>query len=161
MNTGPRSASQRLPLVVSADGYVRLTLAAYGAMQLAHLLSGLDVDAQLPSGNGVGASVASITGYTEWASHSASNSVSHARAVLSLGWDWRIATGAGRVYYQRDGEVRSNVMLLDSRLRDLGARATDALLRAAIDRLDWTTAVEQFIGNRYRHPDSNRMAEAW
>jgi hypothetical protein len=40
-------------------------------------------------------------------------------------------------------------MLVDARRRDLGALATAVLLCAAIDILDWETAVDHFISNRY------------
>src|ERR1700692_1775812 len=95
--------------------------------------------------------MASIFGYTEWASQTT--------PALSLGWDWRIATTAGRVRYEREGEVRSNVMLVDTRPRDLaradtrpralGALATGVLLGVAVDILGWEQAVDHYINNRY------------
>jgi hypothetical protein len=127
--------------VVSADGYVRLTVAAFSAISLAHLLSELDADIHPPPRSASGACLASIVGYTEWASKGT--------PALSLGWDWRIVTTAGRVRYQREGEVRSNVMLIDARRRDLGALATEVLLRVAVDALGWERAVDDYISNRY------------
>jgi hypothetical protein len=131
----------RLPLVVSEDGYVRLTLAAFCAIRLTHLLSELDADISPPRSSASGACLASIVGYTEWASQTP--------PALSLGWDWRIATCGTQVRYEREGEVRSNVMLVDARRRDLGAMATGVLLCDAVDTLGWEQAVNDYISNRY------------
>jgi hypothetical protein len=137
------SRGKRPTLTVSADGYVRLTASAFRAIALTHLLSELDPDPDidLPPSTASGACVASIVGYTEWASHTT--------PALSLGWDWHIETTAGRVRYQREGGIRSNVMLVDECRRDLGAAATDVLLCIAIDSLGWEQAVNHYISNRY------------
>ena len=134
-------SGDRAPLAVSPDGYVRLTVTAFRAIALTHLLSELDADLKLPPSTASGACLASIVGYTEWASQTT--------PALSLGWDWRIATTAGRVRYEREGEVRSNVMLVDTRPRDLGALATGVLLGVAADILGWEQAVDHYINNRY------------
>jgi len=128
-------------LTVSADGYVRLTVSAFRAIALTHLLSELDADIGLPPSTASGACLASIAGYTEWASQTT--------PALSLGWDWRIETTAGQVRYEREGAIRSNVMLVDEWRRDLGAAATDVLLCIAIDSLEWQLAVDHYISNRY------------
>jgi hypothetical protein len=133
--------SDRLPLAVSEDGYVRLTMAAFRAIRLTHLLSELDADPNPPSSSASGACLASIVGYTEWASQ--------APVALSLGWDWRIATSGGRARYEREGEVRSNIMLVNAQRRDLGAMATGVLLCDAVDVLGWEQAVDDYISNRY------------
>jgi hypothetical protein len=134
-------SGDRAPLAVSPDGYVRLTVTAFRAIALTHLLSELDADLKLPPSTVSGACLASIVGYTEWASQTT--------PALSLGWDWRIATTAGRVRYEREGEVRSNVMLVDTCRRDLGALATGVLLGVAVDILGWEPAVDHYISNRY------------
>ena len=139
--TRRRSSGERVALAVSPDGYVRLTTTAFRAIPLNHLLSELDADISLPPSTASGATLASIVGYTEWSSQTT--------PALSLGWDWRIATAAGQVRYQRDGEVRSNIMLVDVRRRDLGALATGVLLCVAIDMLEWEQAVDHYISNRY------------
>jgi len=138
---------------VSADGYVRVDMAVFCSISLVHLLSALDADADLPLTHASGACVASITGYTEW--------VSPGWPALSLGWDWSVATGEGRVRYQRDGEVRSNVMLVNARWRDLGAQASAMLLCAAIDSLEWESTVEHFIRDRYGSDGSSPGPVAW
>src|ERR1700687_5711705 len=131
----------RPPLAVSPDGYVRLTVAALRVIPLTHLLSELDTDINPPPSTASGACFASIVRYTEWASQTS--------PALSLGWDWRIATSGCRVRYVREGEVRSNVMLVDARRRDLGALATEVLLCVTVDTLGWEQAVEHYIRNRY------------
>jgi hypothetical protein len=127
--------------MVSPDGYVRVTAAGLRAVPLGHLLSELDADLNLPPSTASGACLASIAGYTEWASQTS--------PALSIGWDWRIATSACRVRYERHGEVRSNIMLVNARCQDLGELATLAVLGAAVDDLDWELAVDNYISNRY------------
>jgi hypothetical protein len=143
MNSRARrgSGGDRAPLTVSSDGYVRLTATALRAIPLAHLLSELDADLNLPPSTASGACLASIVGYTEWASHTT--------PALSLGWDWRIATSGCRVRYEREGEVRSNIMLVNARRQDLGPLTTLAVLGVAVDELDWEPAVDDYISNRY------------
>jgi hypothetical protein len=143
MNSRARrgTSGDRAPLTVSPDGYVRLTASALRAIPLIHLLSELDADVSHPPSTASGACLASIVGYTEWASQTT--------PALSLGWDWRIATTGGRVRYEREGEVRSNIMLLDARRRDLGAMATGVLLCVAVDVLRWEKVVDHYISNRY------------
>src|ERR1700733_567130 len=97
------SHGDRAALTVSADGYVRLTVSAFRAIALTHLLSELDADIGLPPSTASGACLASIAGYTEWASQTT--------PALSLGWDWRIETTAGQVRYEREGGIRRNGML--------------------------------------------------
>jgi hypothetical protein len=128
-------------LRVSPDGYVRLSVAAFHATNLTHLLSELDPDNAAPASQALGASAASILGFTEWSSCST--------PALSLGWDWRLETGAGQIRYERMGEVRSNIMLLDARRRDLGTVATEVLLGVAVDGLSWEQSVADYITNRY------------
>jgi hypothetical protein len=140
-------------LRLSADGYVRSTVAAFRALALTHLLSELDADVQAGSCRASGASAASIVGFTEWSSHTT--------PALSLGWDWRIATIAGQVRYEREGEVRSNVMLIDARGRDLGVTATGVLLCVAVDMLGWEQVVDDYISNRYaRHLSTLTVTES-
>jgi hypothetical protein len=135
------SDGDRAPLMVSPDGYVRVTATALRAVPLAHLLSELDADLNLPPSTASGACLASIAGYTEWASHTT--------PALSIGWDWRIATSGCRVRYERQGEVRSNIMLVNARCQDLGPLATLAVLGVTVDNLDWERAVDDYISNRY------------
>ena len=127
-------------LAVSEDGYVRLTLSAFRAIPLRHLVSDLDQDTA-SSRNAIGASEATILGFTEW--------VSDTLPALSVGWDWYLDTTSGQARYVRDGEIRSNVMLVEPGLGDLGGWATSETLCAAIDALDWQSQTTQYITDRY------------
>jgi len=126
---------------VSADGYARLTLATFYMIRLVHLFSELDPDAAASAASPTGASAATIVGFTEWASETV--------PALSLGWNWRLVTGNAPPRYERDGEVRSNIMLIDASRLDYGAVGTDALLREAINALDWQRVIADYITRRY------------
>ena len=140
-NNGRPYAALGTALVLSHDGYLRLTLAAFRAIALRHLFSGLDEDAEGPGHDAAGASVASILGFTEWCSDTT--------PAVSLGWDWRLNTHGRRPRYVRDSEVRSNVMLIEPGLGDLGELATSATLSAAVDALPWATETNNYITNQY------------
>lgn len=138
-------APETQPPALSSDGYLRLTLPAFRTMALMHVMSELELEGKHASAGPAGASLASIIGYTEWASRS--------RPAMSLGWDWRLDTSTGRPRYERIGEVRSNIMLLDSQERDLGGVATETLLCIAVDSLAWQQTVGHYITDRYAcHP---------
>jgi hypothetical protein len=136
-STGPTGVA----LIVSNDGYVRLTLSAFRAIALRHLFSGLDEDEESGASSAAGASESSILGFTEW--------VSDTTPAVSLGWDWRLNTIGGGARYVRDSEVRSNVMLIEPGLGDLGDLATSATLSTAIDALAWEAAIGHYISNQY------------
>ncbi len=140
---GPRSGVPAgVALMLSNDGYVRLTLSAFRAIALRHLFSGLDQDEEeSAASSATGASESSILGFTEW--------VSDTTPAVSLGWDWRLNTLSGRARYVRDGEVRSNVMLIEPGLGDLGDLVTSATLCTAVDALAWEAETKQYISNQY------------
>ena len=127
-------------LAVSADGYVRISLTRFRTIALRHLLSELDED-EACSAAAAGACAASILGFTEWVSDTA--------PALSLGWDWRLDTSGMDARYVREGEVRSNLMLCEPGIGDLGDRATSATLCAAIDALAWQAETYNYITKRY------------
>ncbi|QFY44874.1 DUF4902 domain-containing protein [Candidatus Methylospira mobilis] len=127
-------------MTLSHDGYVRLTFDAFQQIPLVQLISGLDED--IPAEPAQGASLAEITGYTEWVSNTA--------PPISIGWDWKLqALHNENSYYHRSSEPRSNLMLTDAKQLDLGSEKTAALLGKAIDGFDWQTGVREFISNRY------------
>lgn len=128
-------------LAVCKDGYLRLTLAGFRSISLRHLLSELDEDISGPPASAAGASAASIIGFTEWASDTT--------PALSLGWDWRLDTEGSEARYVREGEVRSNIMLFEPGIGDLGDLATAATLCVAVDRLPWQTETHHHITKRY------------
>jgi hypothetical protein len=125
-------------IAVCTDGYIRLTLVAFRAVRLAHLLSGLDAD-DLRHG-GAGASSSSVRGYTEW--------ISHTTPTVTLGWDWYLAWSEGRVAFRRIGAPRSNVMLIDSDRRDCGDSNTSVQLGNTVDDFDWQHTVAAHVGVR-------------
>jgi len=118
---------KRLPQTPSQpDGYLRLTLAELASMRLVHLHSGED-----PSVKGMldGLCIpCRQAGYTEWwvpAIH------------LSIGWDWYVDTLTMQLR-MAPWEVRSNVMLVTvDALADLGAKASEYLLRQHLSNLSW------------------------
>lgn len=125
-------------ITLSADGHVRLTLATLLDLRLIHLISGLD-DENLPAPR-QGATLSTISGYTEW--------VTQTKPVVTIGWDWSLDTLRGQELV-REGEPRSNVMLLDCHGRDLGAEKTSLLLEAAVDSFQWQDVVQHTINERY------------
>jgi hypothetical protein len=136
-----RTVNEPPRLTVSADGYVRLTLATFHTIPLVHLLSELDPDDVAHGASPTGASAATVVGFTEW--------VSETLHALSVGWSWCLATGNTTPRYERDGEVRSNIMLVDANGRDYGAVGTEVLLREVIDALAWQDKVSHYITQRY------------
>lgn len=126
-------------IILSDDGYIRLTLETLLITPLVHLLSGLDDDK--PIFFQEGASLAHISGYTEW--------VSTASPTITLGWDWGLDVSQGQPFYVRLGAPRSNIMLIDTMARDLGPTKTSVLLEAAIDALAWQEEVHKYIITRY------------
>lgn len=128
-------------LAVCTDGYLRLTLAGFRSICLRHLLSELDEDVAAPGLAAAGASAASIMGFTEWTSDTT--------PAVSLGWDWRLDTEGSEARYVREGEVRSNIMLFEPGIGDLGDLATSATLCAAVDVLAWQAETHNHITKRY------------
>lgn len=130
----------RAPMItLSDDGYIRLTVGTFLATQLVHLLSGLDDDKPIPPQEG--ASLAHISGYTEW--------LSTTTPTITLGWDWELDVSQGQPLYVRLGPPRSNIMLIDAMQHDLGFTKTSVLLEAVIDALAWRVEVHQHLLTRY------------
>src|SRR6476661_3927679 len=94
---------QSLGLLPSQDGYLRLTIGGLLATSLRHVFSDLDFETATTQ-HSTGASATTVVGFTEWASNTL--------AAVSLGWDWRLDTSGIRPRYLREGDVRSNIMLI-------------------------------------------------
>ena len=110
----------RVPMItLSDDSYIRLTLGTFLAVQLVHLLSGLDDDRPIIPQEG--SSLAHISGYTEW--------LSTTTPTISLGWDWGLDVSQGQPFYVRLGAPRSNIMLVDVMQHDLGPTKTWCCLK--------------------------------
>lgn len=129
----------RAPMMtLSEDGYVRLTLETFSATALVHLLSRLDSEA--PPVSPDRASLAPMSGFTEW--------VSTTTPAVTLGWDWWLDPSQQQARYVRLGAPRSNVMIIDAAQRDLGRTRTLKHLEAAIDLLAWPSEVQRHIAGR-------------
>lgn len=131
---------------VSPDGYVRMTPLRLRAVNLVHLLSGLDmeplVDLGKPGGTAPGgATPAVIAGFTEWASPTS--------PALSLGWDWAAEVQGKGLRYCRTGEPRSNIMLLNPLGRDFAFEQNGFALGLAVDELPWQDTVAAYVLARY------------
>jgi hypothetical protein len=125
----------------SDDGYLRLTLRHLHAVPLVHLISGLDIDPGDEQPESVGAMLAVIAGYTEWASLTT--------PAISVAWDWLLHVADREVRYLRMGEPRSNIMLLDPHRRDLGPMQTAVALALLVDELVWQVTVSEYVRTRY------------
>lgn len=124
---------------VSDDGLVRLPEQALSTVRLRHFVSGLDVPEAAPI-PGCG-DVTEVTGFTEW--------IAGRCPYISLGWDWVLDVLHGHTFLKRTGEPRSNVMLVDGHMRDLGMAASLRRLTAIVDGLAWNKTVWPFIVQRY------------
>lgn len=126
-------------IVLSEDGYVRLSFAEIQSVPLVHRISGLDEPTR--PADSTGGLQTSITGYTEW--------VSTTDPVITLGWDWQMEAAHHTVSLRRTSDPRSNVMLLDPAGADLGPARTLVLLGALVDALKWESDVQRNISVRY------------
>lgn len=126
-------------IILSEDGYIRLSLETFQSTPLVHLLSGLDEDSPIHSREG--ASLARISGYTEW--------VSTTTPIITLGWDWQMDVLQENACYTMLGAPRSNVMLVDAMQIDLGPTETEERLKAAINAFNWQPEVQKHIAARY------------
>lgn len=128
-------------IVLSADGYVRLTLDTLLTIRFSHSISGVYEDTLISAGEGASLSV--TYGYTEW--------VSTTKPLLSLGWDWQLGGSQATLQYSysRVDCPYSNVMIIDEQMRDLGTPKTAALLESIIDLMRWQTEVDKHIVARY------------
>lgn len=109
----------------SQDGYIRLTMLELHAVRLVHLLSAEDTS--------VKGALAQLSipcraaGYTEWWVPA---------MQLSVGWDWYVdARDAGVCMAPWD--VRSNIMVLTVGRTDVGAKASELLLKGHVRNLPW------------------------
>lgn len=122
-------------ITLSHDGYVRLTPGRFVQVRLTHLHSGVDGDRPLTSAEG--ATLSSITGYTEW--------VSATQPVITVGWDWQMTARDGQIQLIPLGYPRSNLMFVDEQGNDLGPSATEALLRSWIESFEWQPSVHKAL----------------
>jgi len=127
-------ATEKL-LVVSNDGYIRLSFSEMLNVDLHHLITGLDEDS--PETSSAGAQLTTITGYTEW--------ITTTVPSITLGWDWQLDTALNDIRLCRVNAPRSNVMLQDIHRIDLGSAKTSAMLEVIIDILNWQAHAQNHI----------------
>lgn len=116
-------------VILSRDGYIRLTFESLQQVGMIHLLSGMDEDR--PTATGIGASSHPITGYTEW--------VSHDTPAISIGWDWELIGVQGKAQLIQTGTPGSNLMFVDQHGHDLGSEQTKLLMVAWLNTFNWQT----------------------
>lgn len=122
-------------VTLSQDGYVRITPEHFVQMKLVHLHSGVDQDR--PSVSAEGATLFTITGYTEW--------VSVTRPAITVGWDWQMTARDGQVHLIPIGYSRSNLMFVDEQGNDCGSLATEAFLRSWVESCEWQLVVRKSL----------------
>ncbi len=109
------------------------------ATQFTHLISGVDEDTPMPVASG--ALATAITGYTEW--------ISEGDPALTVGWDWQLGATKPGCTLSRVSEPRSNILLLDPANSDRSPAASEKLLGAHVDTLDWQQVVQDYLNQRY------------
>jgi hypothetical protein len=138
-NSASSVAASRIGVV--PDGYLRVSGARLLRVRLQHLLSGLDEEAPEHALRGLGATAATLAGFTEW--------VGGQRPAISVGWDWQAGSLQGALDYQRVGPPRSNLMLVDDCGRDLGFEFTAFRVGLWLDQHRWQTVVAGFLSKMY------------
>ena len=124
-------------LIVSSDGYIRLTHAELSQETLIHLISGLDENTEHCHD-----SLTDITGYTEW--------VTDNTPTISMGWDCQLGSTTKPEQLIRISEIRSNIMLHNHEKIELGVQKTNEFLEIIIEKFNWQTLVRAHIYQRYR-----------
>ncbi|RYF80382.1 MAG: DUF4902 domain-containing protein [Comamonadaceae bacterium] len=117
-----------MKLQTSERGLLCMRQSDLSALQLVHLLSGMDDD---EAQEGVCGGATTLSGYTEWVSPQA--------ATLTLGWDWQLASGAGQPSVKRLGLPRTNIQVVDGVMRPLPWEVSLQVLAEYIDRLEWAS----------------------
>lgn len=122
----------------NADGLVRLSLAQLRALQLRHLMSGLDEAPEQPSRCGT---PASLRGYTEWIGADGS--------PVTLGWDWQLEAELGCARCVRIGHPFSNLVLVDDAGVEVDWSTNLRELSSLIDELPWSGVISAAVCSRY------------
>lgn len=121
-------------MMLSHDGYIRLSFVNLASLSFLHIVSALDEE--LTTELLLRAVPASVAGYTEW--------ISQTDPCITLGWDWYRDAVEGR-FMLADLDVRSNIMLVDSRGYDLGMAATASRIAVFLNTLNWESFLPESI----------------
>lgn len=135
-----RSSASSPQFLLSSDGYLRMTLTAFSAVPLCHLLTQLHEHQHQKAGSSD--CLTEISGYTEW--------VSRTLPVISVSWDWTLGAVHGKALCRREGPPFSNIMLVDAQSQDLGADRTAAALGNVIDTHSWQAVALTALNQIYR-----------
>jgi hypothetical protein len=120
------------------EGCVELSLDALLSTPLIHLVSGLDEEERVDLTRD--GKQTTISGYTEW--------VSQSTPTISLGWDWHLDP-LQRSWCVRSSPPRSNIRLLDERMREVEWRRSQIALAGVVDALSWQDITQAAIASRY------------
>jgi Domain of unknown function (DUF4902) len=133
---------------VSTDGLIRLTLDELMSLPIRHLFSGVDGDPSLgPSSCG---RPTTISGFTEWASHT--------QPLVTLGWDWCLSPTSGSLLWSRLGEPRTNVLLTHEDGAEKSWAQSLEELGTVVDALPWSDEVPKLLGTS---PDAGTTYQLW
>lgn len=125
--------------ILSADGYIRLTLQQLTNLQLHHLHSSLYTERSLVQASAT--SITDIQGYTEW--------VSHAQPSVSIGWDWQVHYRTGATDYSMLGQPFSNLLLQNNQQQDFSTDESLSMLAIWLNSLNWQEKIFHYIQSKY------------
>jgi hypothetical protein len=129
------SRSPQTPvLVISPDGYVRLSIEQLSGLPIVHLASFHDPDFldELASQ----AILCKAAGFCECRSDTT--------PAISFGWGWYVHGVSNSLLLAPD-PVRSNVMLIDKYGYDMGNVATASLLGSWLELFNWQSWVDEVV----------------
>lgn len=125
--------------ILSADGYIRLTLKQLAHLQLHHLYSNLYTEYTLNEPSTT--SLTDIEGYTEW--------VSHTQPSISVGWDWQVDYQIGATDYSMVGQPFSNILLQNNQQLDFSEEESLTILGLWLNTLNWQEEIFNYIQSKY------------
>lgn len=123
------------------DGLLRLSKHELDAMQLMHLISGLDDDEPDVCHKPLCGESVALSGYTEW--------ISAQEPRVTLGWDWQLDSSATSPRVVRLGLPRTNVLVVDNTQAPLPWDESLHVLASFIDTFDWNTPAFNAVCDRY------------
>ncbi len=126
-----QSRSPQTPiLVISPDGYVRLSIEQLSLLPFFHLTSFFDSDFQEELQ--AQAIFCKVAGFSECRSDTT--------PAVSVGWGWYVHSQSDSLLLAPDA-VRSNVMLIDKYGYDLGNIITAGMLNSWLELINWQSCV--------------------